>query len=221
MVQRPAHVVEPVLGLDHDFVETLLDSPGFLLLGQRSKVALPAPVPARSANPGIAHVPPLESYIVPQSTYEIDELRLVLDDRDLVGHLEGHRHDGARVVGQWSGRQQDQSRTTVQSAHDLGCRLLARKLAEVFFDVLDFERALLELVLRDVIFHGSKRELYTKPAADPRRPGSPWMRRLWTFSSRMGDSDRVVHRLGQRSCIVDHHTEGTREDGSADLRRRA
>ena len=52
-------------------------------------------------------------------------------------------------------------RTAVQTAHDLGRRLLARKLAEVLLDVLDFERALLELVLRDVIFHGSKRELYT------------------------------------------------------------
>src|SRR4029453_12663194 len=109
-------------------------------------------------------------------------------------------------------------RTTVQSAHDLGCRLLARKLAEVFFDVLDFERALLELVLRDVIFHGSKRQLYTKPAADPRRPGSPWMRRLWTFSSRMGDSDRVAHRLGQRSRLLNHHPEGTRVGGARSLR---
>jgi hypothetical protein len=52
-------------------------------------------------------------------------------------------------------------RASAQATYDLGRGFLSRKLAEVLFDVLDLERALLQIVLRDVILHGSKRELYT------------------------------------------------------------
>src|SRR5205814_551226 len=44
-----------------------------------------------------------------------------------------------------------------QTAHDLRGGLLARKLAEVLLDVLNLEGALLEIVMRDVIFQGLKR----------------------------------------------------------------
>src|ERR1019366_555463 len=52
-------------------------------------------------------------------------------------------------------------RAALQACDDFRGGLLARKLAEKFFHVLNLERALLEVVLRDVIFHGWKRELYT------------------------------------------------------------
>ena len=54
-----------------------------------------------------------------------------------------------------------------QPAHDFRRGLLARKLAEVLFDVLNLERALLEVVLRDVIFHGEPGILYDFPPAVP------------------------------------------------------
>ena len=46
-----------------------------------------------------------------------------------------------------------QVRPSGEAPDDLGGRLLARKLAEVLLDVLNFERALFELVLGDVVFH--------------------------------------------------------------------
>jgi len=45
-------------------------------------------------------------------------------------------------------------RTPGEPPQNLSRRFLARKLAEVLLDVLDLERALLEVVLLDVIFHG-------------------------------------------------------------------
>ena len=50
-----------------------------------------------------------------------------------------------------------------QPADDLGGGLLARELAEELLDVLDLERALLEIVLGDVIFHVSCRALLRDP----------------------------------------------------------
>ena len=44
-------------------------------------------------------------------------------------------------------------RAAGKPAHDFGGCFLSRKLAEVFLDVLDFERALLEIVLGDAVFH--------------------------------------------------------------------
>ena len=71
----------------------------------------------------------------------------------------------------------------LEAAHDLRGGLLARELAEVLLDVLDLERALLEVVLRDVIFHGSpafymisRRQFLTVAAlaARPRPAGRGW-----------------------------------------------
>src|SRR6476659_90271 len=44
-------------------------------------------------------------------------------------------------------------RAPLQPLDDLGRGFLAGKLAEILFDVLDFERALFELVLCNVVFH--------------------------------------------------------------------
>jgi hypothetical protein len=46
-------------------------------------------------------------------------------------------------------------RAAREAAHDLRRELLAGKLAEELLDVLNLERALLELVLLDVVFHSS------------------------------------------------------------------
>ena len=45
-----------------------------------------------------------------------------------------------------------------EPSNDLGGCLLARKLAKEFFDVLNLECSLLEIVLRDVILHGEGRD---------------------------------------------------------------
>jgi hypothetical protein len=73
-----------------------------------------------------------------------------------VRHLERDRHDGARIVGQRRGREQDEMGAPFEPADDFGRGFLPRKLAEVLFDVLNLERALLEIVMRDVLFHGTR-----------------------------------------------------------------
>ena len=57
MIERPAHLIEPVLGLDDDLVEAVLDRPQLLLLGERAEEALAAPVAPRAADPGVEHAP--------------------------------------------------------------------------------------------------------------------------------------------------------------------
>ena len=44
-------------------------------------------------------------------------------------------------------------RAAVEPSHDFRRRLLPRELAEELLDVLDLERALLQIVMGDVIFH--------------------------------------------------------------------
>src|SRR4029077_11654290 len=73
--------------------------------------------------------------------------------------FEGNRHH--RTIRQRRAGEQDEMGAALETADDLGRGLLARKFAEVLLDVLNLERALLELVLGDVIFHGWKRALYT------------------------------------------------------------
>ena len=57
--------------------------------------------------------------------------------------------------------EQDQMRASAQPPDDLRRRLLPRKLAEEFLDVLNLERALLEVVLLDEVFHVGMRQFYT------------------------------------------------------------
>src|SRR5262245_16743706 len=164
VVERPAHVVELVLGLDDDLVEAVRNRPQLLLLGERAEEALAAPVAARAADPGIEHAAPGELHVIVQPVYQVDQLRLGFRTLDLVRDLERHRHDGSRIVGQRRVGEQDQVRAADQTAGDFRRGLLARELAEELLDVLNLERALLEIVLRDVILHG-KRALYTMVAA--------------------------------------------------------
>ena len=156
MIERASRLIKPILGLDDDLVEALLDRPHFLLLGERAKVPLRAPVAPRAADPRIQNAPAVEPHIVAQAADEIHELRLAFGECNFVRDLEGNGNDGAAIVGQRRIREQDEMRAPVQPPHDLGSGLLARKLTEELFDVLNLERALLELVLRDVILHSLK-----------------------------------------------------------------
>ena len=91
--------------------------------------------------------------MIAQPVDEVVELGFGFGGLDLVGHLERHRHHGPAVVAEGRVREQDEVGAAGQPAHDLRGGLLARELAEELFDVLDFEGALLEVVLGDVIFH--------------------------------------------------------------------
>src|SRR6187431_105601 len=55
-----AHLIEPVLRLDDDFVEAVCQGPHFLFLGKGAKVSLTAPVRARASNPVIQHPAAIE-----------------------------------------------------------------------------------------------------------------------------------------------------------------
>src|SRR6476469_9838436 len=76
MIERAAHVVELVLGLDDDLVEALLDRPQFLLLGERAEETLSPPVAACAADPGVEHAPAVELHIVVEPVHQVDQLRL-------------------------------------------------------------------------------------------------------------------------------------------------
>jgi len=51
-------------------------------------------------------------------------------------------------------RKQNEVLPSAQPANDFNSSLFPGEFSEELFDVLDFERALLELVLSDVMFHG-------------------------------------------------------------------
>ncbi len=70
-----------------------------------------------------------------------------------MGDLERNRHDRTGIVGQRRIGEQDQVSPAAQTADNLHRRLFPRKFAEVLLYVLYFQRALFELILRDVIFH--------------------------------------------------------------------
>ena len=105
-------------------------------------MTLASPVAARAADPGVEDVPAVEPDVIAEAAHEIRELRLGLPHADLVRDLEGDRHDRRGVIGERRVGQQNQVRTPLQTAHDFRRRLLARELAEEFFDVLDLERPL-------------------------------------------------------------------------------
>src|SRR5204862_1518767 len=114
------------------------------------------PVAAGAADPGVEDAPAVELDVVAEAMHQVNEFRLRLWRLDLVRHLERYGDDAARVVGQGRRGQQDQVRSAGETAHDFGGGFLARKLAEKFLDVLNLEGTLLELVLIDLIFHGSE-----------------------------------------------------------------
>ena len=83
---------------------------------------------------------------------QLHQLGLVFLASNLVSHLVGDRHDGARIVRQRSHGNENQVWTIGKAGDNLGSGLLPRELAEVLLDVLDFEGAALEGVLLDQIF---------------------------------------------------------------------
>src|ERR1041385_1825012 len=83
VVERAAHLVELVLGLDDDLVEALRDGPVLLLLGQRAEESLAAPVAPRAADPRVEDAARVEVHVVLQAVHEVDELRLGLGMLDL------------------------------------------------------------------------------------------------------------------------------------------
>ncbi len=57
------------------------------------------------------------------------------------------------IVGERCVRQQDEVIAPVEPPDDFGGGFLARELAKELLDVLNLQRALLQIVLGDVIFH--------------------------------------------------------------------
>src|ERR1044071_4035296 len=98
MVERAAHIVEPVLGLDDDLVEPVRHRPLFLLLGKRAEKSLAAPVAPRAANPGEEHAPAVEVDVVAEPVDEVDQFGFGLGRLDLVRDFERHRHDRSGIV---------------------------------------------------------------------------------------------------------------------------
>src|SRR5436189_5541492 len=108
VVERASHFVKLVLGLDDDFIEALLDRPELLLLGERTEMALAAPVAPRAANPCVKNFPAGKGNMVLQAADEIDKLWIGLLQGDFVRHLERYRNHRAWIVGQRRIRHQDE-----------------------------------------------------------------------------------------------------------------
>jgi hypothetical protein len=69
-----------------------------------------------------------------------------------VNDFERHGRHHAGIVRQRGLGDQNQELAVLQARDDFACGLLARKLTEKFFDVLNFERAGFEGVLLDEVF---------------------------------------------------------------------
>jgi hypothetical protein len=164
VVERAPHPVELVLGLDHHFFKAVLESPYLLLFGQGAKVPLATPVAACAPNPAIENSPALELYRVSESLYEIPQFGLGLSAKELVAYFERDRYYLGGIVVQRSFCHQDAMSTPGQASLDLRRGLLAVKLSEEIFDVLDLEGAGLQGVLLDAVgsflCHGAT--LYTE-----------------------------------------------------------
>ena len=127
----------------------------FLLFGQCTKMSLAPPVAPGAADPGVEHAAAAELHVVAQPVDQVDQLRLrSRRRRDLMRDLEGtpERPSPDRRAAARSPTESGESgpggagRSPTRSSYE--------ELAEELLDVLNLERALLELVLRDVIFHG-------------------------------------------------------------------
>ena len=122
------------------------------------KKPLAAPVAPRAADPGVEHAAAVELHVVAQPVHQIDRASAPIS-ADVIScatlNDTGTTEPGSSGSG--ARGEQDQVRAAVEAADDLRRGLLARKLAEILFDALNLERALLEIVLRDVIFHGRNR----------------------------------------------------------------
>src|SRR6478672_273198 len=75
-VERTAHVVVAILGLDDDLVVALRDGPDFLLFGQRAEVTLSAPVEPRRAEPIVQNLAAAELDGAAEPPDQIHEFRI-------------------------------------------------------------------------------------------------------------------------------------------------
>ena len=117
-------------------------------------MALAAPVAPGAADPGVQDAPAVELHVAVAAGHQIGELGVrVSAGRISCATLNETGTTRARVVGQRRVGEQDQMGAAVEPPHDLGRGLLARELAEELLHVLNLQRALLEIVLGDVIFH--------------------------------------------------------------------
>ena len=114
---------------------------------------LAAPVLPGAANPLIEHTAALELHHVLELEDEIGELGIGFRCLELVRDLERHRHDRRAVVGKRGLGHQDLVIPIGQPPDDFAGVLLARKIEKELLDVLDLERALLERILPNQIFH--------------------------------------------------------------------
>src|SRR4051812_19968315 len=112
-------------------------------------MTLPAPVAPRAANPRVQDAPAVEPHVVLEATDEISQFGLGLGRPDFMSDLERHGNDRAWVVRQRRVGQQNQMGPASKAPDDFRHSLLARKLPEKFFDVLNLERPLLEFILQD------------------------------------------------------------------------
>ena len=116
-------------------------------------MTLPAPVAARAADPAVEHLAAVELHArrsaAPPGRPASGRLRLARSScttlNDTGTTVPGSSGSGASAIRIRNSR-------SARRSHDLARGLLARELAEVFLDVLDFERAALEGVLLDQVF---------------------------------------------------------------------
>ena len=154
MVERTSHVVEPVLCFDQDFVETIVEGPSFLFIGESTEEPLSAPIASGAANPAVQHFPIVKLDAPLEPGGEVNQLGVGLIQADRMGHLIGHRYDGRRIIREGRLSHEDLVISINQPIDDLGSPFSALVLTEVLLDVFNLKRTLLQCVLANVIFQG-------------------------------------------------------------------
>src|SRR5262245_19802609 len=102
-------------------------------------MALAAPVAPCASHPAVKHLAILEDHAAVEACHEVGQLRLGLIGSKFVNDFEGHGHDRAGVIAQRSLGHEYQELSVAQARENLRRGLLARKLTEILFDVLDLE----------------------------------------------------------------------------------
>lgn len=152
VVERASHVVEAVFCFDQDFVETIVEGPGFLFIGESTEEPLPAPIAPSAADPAVQHFPIVKLDAPLEPGGEVNQLGVGLIQADRMGHFIGHRYDGRRIISEGRLSHEDLVISIGQSIDDLGGTFPTLVLTEVLLDVFNFERTLLQCVLANVIF---------------------------------------------------------------------
>src|SRR6185436_6482585 len=145
--------VELVLRLDHHFMEAGGVRPRFRFFGERPKMPLTPPIAPCAADPAVQDLAAVEPDAVLQARDQILQLRFRLERAQLVDHLVRDRYDRPRLVTERRFGHQDQELAMPEAVGDFVRRLFSRKLPEEFLDVLNLERAGIQGVLLDEVFH--------------------------------------------------------------------